>query len=123
MLIHTDVLTRRDFMEALPPGVSIDECEELGSRSRQRAFQVRLVVWDGGKGTSHPYRRNTGHHGAEDSDLEAMQWAATYDEWGVWLDELFTRDPEMIAGQYKGKGHYHELTERRYAFDRDAVTA
>ncbi len=109
MRIHTDKLTRQDLFAALPCRVDIDEAMEHGSRKRSHAFEVRLIVWDGGKGTSHPYRRNSGQYGADNAG-----YAATYDEWGWWLAELFDRDPEMIAAQYKGRSDFHTQTSGNY---------
>lgn len=114
MRIHTDKLSTNDLYAATPAGVDIDECMQHGSRSRERAYEVRLIVWNGGKGTSHPYRRNSGQYGADRNG-----YAATYDEWGYWLDALFDLDPKMIAGPYKSRADFYEKTWGKY--DRQAV--
>lgn len=112
MRIHTDTLTRQDLYAATRHAgeAHLEECDEHGSRSRKRSYDVGLAVYDGGKGTSHPYRRNTGQYGAEGGAI----WAATYDEWGWWLAALFELDPLMIAGVYKGYDDFHAKTSHKY---------
>lgn len=49
------------------------------------------------------------------SPYEFARYAATYDEWGWFLVELFDRDPSAkVAGVYRDHQHFHERT--RYAF-------
>jgi len=107
MRIHTNQ-PRSALYAALPGGVDLDGASMHGSRKRPHAFEVSLVVWDGGKGTAHPRRRNFSYgHGKEG-------YAATYDEWGYWLAALYELDPEMIAGPYKSRDDFHAQTNNDY---------
>lgn len=38
--------------------------------------------------------------------------AATYDEWGYWLDRLFELDPGAILGQYESRDDLHRVWPR-----------
>ncbi len=114
MIIRTDKVTANQLHRSTPSGVYAEIKSDGASRTHRRRFDVGLCVLEGGKGTSHPYRRNTGQWGAEDGFYPAIQWAASYDEWGEWLAALFEVDPGMIAGQYKGRDDFHRQTEGKY---------
>lgn len=80
MRIHTDNLTTGDLMDAAKIArVEIDWTSH-GSRSRDHAFEVRLT----GESRRRP---NSGQYGATRD-----AYAATWDQWGVFLAELFQRD-------------------------------
>lgn len=83
MRLYSDTLTYRDLIEALPPRVDLAVCDTL-SRPRKRAggWNVSLT------GTS-PYA----------SQMSGRK-AATWDEWGVWMAELYRLDPDALIGQY-----------------------
>lgn len=85
MKIHSDVLDYADVQEALKgmPGVFFITCEQRGSRSHARAFEVKL------EGNSP--RRAMNH---EDQ-------AATWDEWGLFLNRIYEVDPEAVCGTVK----------------------
>jgi hypothetical protein len=116
MRIHSDTLTRDDFGRALADagliadGVFLDGLMIHGSRSRAHGFEVRLAAMPGrdrnGKARRAP---NSGTRGS----LAGVK-AATYDEWGYWLAELYDRDPDAIAGYYKGRDHFHRTTRDAY---------
>lgn len=119
MRIHTDVLTSEDFYRAisaagLSPDVWVDECNVRGSRRRNRAFEVRLAAEPGrDKGGKARRPRNSGQYGAENGDY---QKAATYDEHGYWMAELFRKDPTLIIqGCYDGAAKFHALTKQRFS--------
>lgn len=75
---------------------------EHGSRSRDRAFEVKLT----GESRRRP---NGGNYGA---DGEAH--AATWDQWGVFLAYLFARDESMTCWAYKGADEFHAKTAYRF---------
>lgn len=105
MKIHTDTLTTRDLIYA---SVGIDgvfvEYIERGSRSRARAFDVALSALPRkGRRT-----RNSGNRGA------AHDSAATWDEWGVFIDDLFRTDPDAVIGDYRGYDDFRWQTGERY---------
>ena len=119
MRIHSDTLTTADFTKALRAAglldVHIEHATIHGSRSRQRAFEVRLEA-EPRKGRR---RRNTGTHGAEDAG-QIMFWAAaTYDEHGYWMVNLFRKDPRAIVGPYDGVTDFHRQTGRKFDRSRD----
>ena len=119
MRIHSDTLTTQDFTTALRAAglndVRIDGCTIHGSHSRRRAYEVRLEA----EPKQGRRRRNTGTHGAEDAWQTMMVAAATYDEHGYWMVELFGRDPKAIVGPYDGRDDFHRQTDRKFDRTRD----
>lgn len=122
MRIHTNALTSADLRDALKTtglraeGVALDFCTEHASRSRARGLEFRLEARPGrdrfGKVRT---RRNTGSYGAEDAFSPMFTAAATYAEHGVWMAELYERDPDAIVGYYKSREHYHRSTRGEFA--------
>lgn len=110
MRIHTDSLTASDIYAAAAHAGGGDyrtspvlvDVTEHGSRKRARAFNVSLT------GTSSR-RTNGGNRGAGDD------YAATWDEWGMFLAELFRRDPDAtIPGAYDTSGDFDYKTGCRF---------
>lgn len=99
MDIHTNLLTETDIINATKArgmrGVRAQIIEK-GSRSRDRKFDVKLF------GNSK-YR-------AQNSDKRA----ATWDEWGIVLEELFRIDPEMTTTHYKDHDEFEWVTGGRF---------
>jgi len=97
------------------PDVFIEDFEIKNSRLRKFGYEVKLAAHAGkdryGKTRT---RRNTGRYGAEDAGQEAFYLAATWDEWGHWIAELFERDPDAIIGEYRGRDDFHAYTSERY---------
>jgi len=89
MRIHTDIITRGGI-----PGAGVAaglyphnlDVSEHGSRTHARAFEVHLT------GTSH---RRPNNRGTSDD------YAATWDEWGMFLADLYRLDPGMMCGNAK----------------------
>lgn len=111
MRIHTDTLTVTDIYAAAARAGGGDyrtspvlaDVTEHGSRSRARAFNVTL------SGTSG--RRQNPGHGGGSRDLQA----ATWDEWGMFLAELFRRDPNAVVPKvYDGAEHFQNVTDQRF---------
>ena len=102
MKLHTDKLTSADIYKATYdlPGVSVDVTPK-GSRSKDHAFDVRLT------GTS-PRRPNSGRSGAGD------EYAATWDEWGIFFARLYEIDPEMTNWAYDNSDDFHWKTAARF---------
>lgn len=90
MKIHSDIISEGDIHLATRAagmrGVQADVSRH-GSRSRQRSFTVHLT------GNS-PRRTNSGHYGVSD------EHAATWDEWGMFIQALYLVDPNALIGQY-----------------------
>lgn len=104
MKIHSDVLTARDIYQATAAagmrGVDA-EVTTHGSRSRARSFNVHLT------GTS-TRRTNPGWAYGE------RDFAATWDEWGMFINALYEIDPEAIIGQYPSKAVFEYVTNWRF---------
>jgi hypothetical protein len=115
MRIHTDSLTEKDIYEATARAGSAVRVvvTEHGSRSRARAFNVTL------SGTSSR-RRNTGNYGAAGEDSywgPDRSHAATWDEWGMFLAEIFRRDPNaVVPNAYESGEHFHWSTGDRFLY-------
>lgn len=112
MRIHSDILTTGDVYRATSArgmrGVDADATSH-GSRSRACALDVSLT------GTSSR-RPNTGTRGAGGYGID---YAATWDEWGMILAELFAIDPRAFVGStrhpiYAGAEHFHAVTADRF---------
>lgn len=105
MRIHT-TLTWGEVHGCLPDGVSFEEIDQRGSRTSERAFEVRL--------TGSGYAVNTGTHGAGSFS------GATWDEWGTFLGNLYALDHDAVCGGslatavYRDSVHYHWTTNNRF---------
>lgn len=86
------------------------------SNTRARAFELRLGTAVKVKGDKRTFW-NSGSHGADTS-----MYSATYDEWGWFLAELFSADPQAKCDRYDGEAGFHEVTRHAYHVDHDVVT-
>lgn len=117
--MHSDKLTASDIREALKSAKDLNEVDALvdfevlegrGSRTRKAGFEIRLA-WYGEKVKGDGRRwTNSGTSGADTGGF----YAATYDEWGWFIAELFKADPNMVFGHYKDLNTFDTMT--RYAF-------
>lgn len=108
MKIHSDTLEVRDLYAACHAagmrGVTLEKCDERGSRSRKRSFGVALR----GNSTRKP-NPGTGRNRPDEGE-----YAATWDEWGMFIQALYVADPDALIGQY-GKRHvFEEVTRLRF---------
>lgn len=107
MKIHSDLITVSDLYSATKAagmhGVRVRMIPK-GSRKRARAFDVALT------GTSNR-RPNSGQAGAAGDD-----YAATWDEWGMFIQDLFEADPEAIIGDYTDYENFNYRTMGRFVF-------
>lgn len=92
----------------IPSYIHYDALTLHGSRSRDHAFEVKLgsdikIKGDGRRWT------NSGTYG------KGGNYAATYDEWGWLIAEIFEQDPEAIFGNYDGRDDFHRQTKYAYA--------
>lgn len=108
MILHSDILTRKDLIDMLPRQIDAD-IHERGSRKRARSWNVKLAYY----GPKQKGRRmgfvNSGTHGA------GYAYSATYDEHGEWMSRLFDIDPNAIITDYNGRDDFHRKTEYKYA--------
>jgi hypothetical protein len=109
MKIHTS-LHEADLATAMNKtdlsDVTLHVIGRPGSRSHVRAFEVALR----GHGRRHKRPPNTGIVGAASPER-----AATRDDWGNFMAQIFAVDPNAIFGPYKGSGHFHRETKGAYA--------
>lgn len=99
MRIHTS-LTEQDMRDAARlAGVQFERLAQHGSRSRDHAFDFILTG-------------SSGRRGNFGGDYEA----ATWDEWGIVLGELFRRDPNAHCGKnsYESGEHFRWVTGGRF---------
>lgn len=113
--IHTwqsvhDALTRAKRSGKVPEHVHFEQLTEHGSRKRSTAFEIKLATYtkEPGDGRRRP---NTGNRGTDISD---GLWAATYDEWGWFIAELFAHDKVAVFGHYVGLAGFDAATRFKY---------
>jgi hypothetical protein len=107
MRIHSDSLTHDDIHKAARIArVSYGGggFTKHGSRKRKHAFNVLLT----GESRRRP---NGGSRGAGDD------YAATWDQWGVFLAVLFDADPNMVTPHYADAAEFHQRTSNRFDSD------
>jgi len=105
MRIHTDATLATLRKAAAVAQVDMVKCEPHGSRTHARAFEVSL------RGSS---KRRPNFYNGDGS------YAATWDQWGIFLAEIFTADREARCGTakhpiYRDAEHFDAVT--RYRFD------
>jgi len=99
MRIHSDFLEEADVRKAARlAGVRFTRFGLHGSRKRRDggAFDVILTG-------SSPRRQNGG-----------SDYAATWDEWLVFLGTLYSLDPKMVTPYYEDADHFHWSTGNRF---------
>jgi len=85
MRIHTNTVDGSDiYAAALHANARVFKLDDHGSRTHTVAFEVNL------SGNSPRRTQN-------DRD----RYAATYEQWGIFLARLYTIDPDIKAGPYK----------------------
>lgn len=105
MKIHTE-LTPNDLTAALDasgiPDVDV-LCKEFNSRTHERRMDVHFDAEPGeGRRLSQHY-----HNGRQ---VIGLCW----DEWAMFLNEVFLLDPSAEAGPYKGRDHFRWVTNGRF---------
>lgn len=101
MRIHTSTLTEDDVRQAAKiAGVGVYRLGRHGSRKRDHAFDV-IIEGSGRTGTRY----------GQNHDMIA----ATWDEWGIFLAELFRRDDTVtVPPYYYDAEHFHWATADRF---------
>jgi hypothetical protein len=118
MMVFSDTLTPADFVNALEgaqaagligPGVFLAELEEKRTKGNKRARKYTLQLAAAAKMPGDKRRRiNSGTHGAGNA------WAATWDEWGFFMAEVFARDASAMFGPYEGADDFGNKTKGAY---------
>lgn len=100
MRFHSDTLTNTDMFDARhEAGVHFYKFEEKRSRSRNQAWEFRLEGWTSNR------LLNFG---------DGYTTAATWDEWGIFLNVLFQRDPQAHCAFYRGLEDFQIATGHRF---------
>lgn len=120
MKLHSDILTMADVRDALERAKKrghvdrltvFDVLEPKGSRTRKNGFEVHLE-WIGDKVKGDGRRwTNSGNTGSGGT------YAATYDEWGWFIAELFDKDENAVFGHYKGLDSFNNQTRSKYELE------
>lgn len=118
MKLHSDILTVDDINDALRRAkdngkvdrlVVFSELDARGSRTRKNGYEIRLEwLGDKQKGDGRRYT-NGGNRGAD-----TASYGAFWEEWGWFIDELYSIDPNLVFGHYKTRAVFDEMT--RYQF-------
>jgi hypothetical protein len=110
MRIHTDATRTALLRAAAVAQVDMVRCDEHASRTHARAFEVSL------RGDS---KRRPNFYNGDGS------YAATWDQWGIFLAEVFTADRETRCGGLK-RPTYRDAEDfdakTRYRFDGHGAT-
>lgn len=135
MKIHTkltdeeiaEALARCQHNELITKDVRFAEYSVHGSRSHARAVDVQLGTDTGGKlpeGYMSRYgspqktrrvRKGGAGRGASVNYATTLKFAATWEEWGTFIAELFRHDPNAKIGFYDGINDFHDRTDRAFA--------
>ena len=104
MRIHTSTLTTADIYNAARHArVDVVDLTEHGSRSHDHAFNVKLE----GESRRRP-------NGGASGKGYATGYAATWDQWGVFLAILFDVDPTLVTPYYADRQAFHRHTDGRF---------
>jgi hypothetical protein len=114
MRLHSNILTAADVYAAtISRGMRgvYAEVATVGSRSHARALDVHLSGTSSRRtnpGASYPSREGAG-----------IDYAATWDEWGMVMATLYAIDPAAVWGSvkrptYANADHFHYVTGGRF---------
>ncbi len=100
MRIYSDTLGPHDLRDAMRAAGDTAYLAEFpvphSARKRRQRWEFDLATTDG---------KGAAARGGK---------CASWDQWGNALALLFSRDPEAIAGPYKGREHFRYATAGRY---------
>jgi hypothetical protein len=123
MRLHSNILRYSHIHSALEAAkaagkvdrsVQFETLDDKGSRTRDHAFEVQLG-WYGNKVAGDGRRwKNSGNRGANSYDNGTGVYAATYDEWGWFIAELYRIDPNLVFGHYKDRATFLTMTKHAY---------
>jgi hypothetical protein len=118
MKLHSDILNRDSINRAMDNAKAAGDVarhvhfyifEESRSRKRANGFEIQLGTYTKVPGDKRGHK-NSGNGGA------SSVYAATYDEWGWFIAELFRMDPDAIFGNYKGLKDFDGQTRFQYGY-------
>lgn len=100
MKIYSDTLSHFDMTSAAEKArVDITRGGSLGKPARKRAFRWEIAL----SGDS-PYLQGNGDRYP----------AATWDQWGIFLNALFEADPNMSTEYYRDRDEFRAVTDDRF---------
>jgi hypothetical protein len=104
MRIHTDENTWSNIYAAARAARVRVEGRSFKSSIRESGFDIHLT----GESRRRPNRR-----------VSSDEFAATWDQWGVFLGHLFNIDPNMVCGTpkrpvYRSEADFEDKTARRF---------
>lgn len=105
MRIHTQLHDRALYDATLEAHVTFARFETHGSRTRRFAYDVIL------SGAVSNRHMNSGRYGALSFD---DGYCATWDEWGIFLAQIFDLDPIAHCYAYMGAEDFHYKTGDRF---------
>jgi hypothetical protein len=95
MKLHSDILTKEDIYEAAKiASVTVWDVREFKARVRKTGWEIFL------SGSSSHRSQAT------------QQPAATWDEHGLFMADLYKRDPELRIAFYKSLDHFLDFTRQ-----------
>lgn len=118
-LLMTDIgnaLTRVKELGLVAEDIRFMQFTIEGSRSRPYGYRIQLGTYNQHSGPTRSRRyKNSGRSGATTGyDGNDRVWAATYDEWGWFIGEIFLMDPSARFGSYDGAMDFYEQTGGRF---------
>jgi len=111
-------LARAQASGDVPGDIEFDQFNPAGSRSRQYGWDVHIATEQVRTRADGKARPVAAYYG-----VRGQLRAATHDEWGYFLAELFSADAGAIAGRYKGHDDFHAKTRYAYAAGMDELPA
>lgn len=101
--------------------VSFAVIERRGSRTHPHAYEVQLGTDDNRlpAGTKDQYGKNMRvRRNRNTGETPDMPYAATWHEWGWFLNEVFKADPEAKTSYYESRADFDRKTGNEFAVDR-----
>lgn len=107
-----DSLTVTKARGLMSDDIHFHQFDEQPSKSHPHGFIIQLGTFDQASGpTNSRHYKNTGTRGASSDE---QVWAASYDEWGWFIADIFDRDPNASFGHYKTRALFNEITKGKY---------
>jgi hypothetical protein len=105
MRLHTNILTPKTIHgQHVVFETRLKVEGPFGSRSHRHAYEITL------RGIGPHHRKNA----QNTSDNSISEKAATYDEWGKFIADLFRADPDAKIGPYNDRTDFRAKTNGKY---------
>jgi hypothetical protein len=105
MRIHTNNLSKAEVASTLgmPDDVTVHVVSQHGSRTHRIAYEVALR----GQSKRHKQAPQT-----RDDSMPGK--AATWEDWGQYLANLYRMDVDLVAGPYTDRADFHKQTKGKF---------